>query len=193
MVRKVLDLTYWAFLISVIDPSWGLLLGASNSYGVASYKASHALQQFSDLLCYPVGVLSISDSSTRALWLQQRQQVAKQGVGEKCPWIKSTWYLCYTPQRFLTCHKILWHGADGFTSPPKEGVLRIVSPSALFEPSNLRSICKHANHYTTEDYILRPVSSHRYADVLCICVLSNVQSNCSSLGAVRDCVAIGLD
>jgi hypothetical protein len=25
----------------------------------------------------------------------------------------------------LTCRKILRHGADGFTSPPKEGVLRI--------------------------------------------------------------------
>jgi hypothetical protein len=26
---------------------------------------------------------------------------------------------------FLTCRKILRHGTDGFTSPPKEGMLRI--------------------------------------------------------------------
>jgi hypothetical protein len=32
-------------------------------------------------------------------------------------------YLCYTPHGFFTC-KILRHGADGFTSPPKEVVLR---------------------------------------------------------------------
>jgi hypothetical protein len=31
----------------------------------------------------------------------------------------------HTCKWFLTCLKILWNGADGFTSPPKEGVLRI--------------------------------------------------------------------
>jgi hypothetical protein len=57
----------------------------------------------------------------------------------------------------LTCHKILRHGADGFTSPPKEVVLRIVialkipSLSAGFEPANLGSNGKHDNNYTTEN------------------------------------------
>jgi hypothetical protein len=45
----------------------------------------------------------------------------------------------------------LRHGTDGFTSPPKEGVLRILlyffpSTSAGFEPANLGSSGKHANH-----------------------------------------------
>jgi hypothetical protein len=45
----------------------------------------------------------------------------------------------------------LRHGTDGFTSPPKKGMLRILSPlnpssSAGFEPENLGSSGKHANH-----------------------------------------------
>jgi hypothetical protein len=41
----------------------------------------------------------------------------------------------------LTCRKILRHGASGFTSHPKEGVLRVLSPLkfialAGFEPAN---------------------------------------------------------
>jgi hypothetical protein len=35
------------------------------------------------------------------------------------------------------------HGNDGFTSPPKEGMLRI---SAVFEPANLGTGGQHANH-----------------------------------------------
>jgi hypothetical protein len=62
----------------------------------------------------------------------------------------------YTPKRSLTCRKILRHGADGFTSPPKEGVLRIFiavkNSSALagIEAANLGSNGKHTSHYTTE-------------------------------------------
>jgi hypothetical protein len=37
-------------------------------YGVVSYKASHALWPFSDLLCIPIQVLIILVSSTTALW-----------------------------------------------------------------------------------------------------------------------------
>jgi hypothetical protein len=47
------------------------------------------------------------------------------------------------------------HEADGVTSPPKEGVLRIfLSPSAGFEPANLGSNVKHRNDFTTEDDVL---------------------------------------
>jgi hypothetical protein len=68
-------------------------------------------------------------------------------------------YLCWYLRRVLslTCSKISRHGANGFTSPPKEGVLRIFialknpSPSAGFEPTDLGANGKHANHYTTED------------------------------------------
>jgi hypothetical protein len=57
----------------------------------------------------------------------------------------------------LTCSKILQQGADGFTSFPKEVVLRIfiaikdTALSAEFEPSNLGSSGKHDSHYTTEN------------------------------------------
>jgi hypothetical protein len=45
----------------------------------------------------------------------------------------------------------LRHGADGFTSLPKEGMLRIFCPknptaSAGFEPANLGTRGQHANH-----------------------------------------------
>jgi hypothetical protein len=52
---------------------------------------------------------------------------------------------------FLTCSKILQHGANGFTCL-KEGMLRIFiihknpSPSAGFEPMNLVTNGKHANY-----------------------------------------------
>jgi hypothetical protein len=64
----------------------------------------------------------------------------------------------HTSKGSLTCRKILRHGAEGFTSPPKEGVLGIVialkspSPSTAPEPANLGSNGKHANHYTTVNY-----------------------------------------
>jgi hypothetical protein len=53
-------------------------------------------------------------------------------------------------------------GADGFTSPPKEIVLRIFialknpSPSSGFEPATLGSSGKHADHYTTGGDYLKP-------------------------------------
>jgi hypothetical protein len=46
----------------------------------------------------------------------------------------------------------LRHGADGFTSPPKAGILRIFfspkdpTPSAEFERANLGTRGQHANH-----------------------------------------------
>jgi hypothetical protein len=55
-----------------------------------------------------------------------------------------TKYLC-SYKEFVTCCKILRHGSDGFTFPPKEGVLRIFIalknpfPPAGYEPSSLRS------------------------------------------------------
>jgi hypothetical protein len=56
----------------------------------------------------------------------------------------------------LTCRKILRHGTSGFTSHPKEGVLRIFIAikksiaSTGFEPASFRSSGMHTNHYTTE-------------------------------------------
>jgi hypothetical protein len=56
-------------------------------YGVVSYKAFQALLPFSVLLCVSTWVLIIHDLSTRALLLQQRHLLPRQGVGEKWPWI----------------------------------------------------------------------------------------------------------
>jgi hypothetical protein len=52
---------------------------------------------------------------------------------------------------------MLQRGADGFTSPPKEGALLVFiafkNPlaSAGFEPANVGSTGKHVNDYTTEE------------------------------------------
>jgi hypothetical protein len=40
-------------------------------------------------------------------------------------WILLMKYLFHIQQSSLTFHKILWHGADGFTSPTKEVMLQI--------------------------------------------------------------------
>jgi hypothetical protein len=61
-------------------------------------------------------------------------------------------YIPYTPQGFLTCCKILQHGANSFTSPLKEVMLWIftalenLSSSAEIEPTNPVSNGKHSNH-----------------------------------------------
>jgi hypothetical protein len=76
--------------------------------------------------------------------------------GERCSWILPTKYLYTYLYGSLTWRKILRHRADGFTSPSKEVVLRILSPLNIhrtrpgLNPANLGSNGKHANHYTTE-------------------------------------------
>jgi hypothetical protein len=77
-------------------------------------------------------------------------------MGEKHGrWILPTKHLFHA--RKVLLHAVNQrHGTDGFTSPPKEVVLRIFitlqnpSSSAGVEPANLGSSGKHANHYTTE-------------------------------------------
>jgi hypothetical protein len=94
------------------------------------------------------------DSSTRSLW-QSYQQGHLGKVGQ---WTKE-WEFCISvseiPQGTFTCRKTL-HGTYGFTSHPKEGVLRIFIAiknsifSAGSEPATLVSSGKHTNHYITE-------------------------------------------
>jgi hypothetical protein len=55
--------------------------------------------------------------------------------------ILPTKYFFHTSQGSLTCHKILRHGTDGFTSPPKEVVLQIFIVLDLYEPVNLGPKC----------------------------------------------------
>jgi hypothetical protein len=69
----------------------------------------------------------------------------------------------HTSKGFLTCLRILRHGADGFISRRKEGVLRIFialknpSHSAGYEPANVWSNVKHTHCYTTEDDLFLPM------------------------------------
>jgi hypothetical protein len=62
----------------------------------------------------------------------------------------------HIPCSYLTCRKILRHGAGGFTFLSNEVVLRIfealkyLTSSAGFAPANFGSSVKHDNHQTTE-------------------------------------------
>jgi hypothetical protein len=93
------------------------------------------------------------DSSTRALWQSYLSPSCKSGgKGDVNDEFCLTMYLFHTSKGSLTC-KILQHGAeaDSFTSPLKEGMLRIFvtlcpSPSATFKSANLGSNGRYANH-----------------------------------------------
>jgi hypothetical protein len=71
--------------------------------------------------CFPPP-LDVPTFSARCLHVQRRERplaAVEPFVGEKCS------------DKFrieFDFHVILRHGTDGFTSPPKEGVLRIFSP-----------------------------------------------------------------
>jgi hypothetical protein len=64
-------------------------------------------------------------------------------MGEKCREILPKVATSTSLLGSFTCRKAR-HGTDGFNSPPKEGVLRIFSPSAGFEPANLGTKGQHA-------------------------------------------------
>jgi hypothetical protein len=96
------------------------------------YRTKRPLQlrPFSNLLC---SHLSSNHSrfinQSSLLWLQQKHLILKWGeTGRKmAPEFCLSVSLSYL-KGSLTCHKILRQGADGFTSPPKKVVLRILSP-----------------------------------------------------------------
>jgi hypothetical protein len=89
-------------------------------------------------------------------------------------------YLLHASQNSLTCRNILRHGADGFTSPPKEGEIQIFIaltnsfPSAGFEPANLGPNSKHVNHYIAGDDVLVVTSGVTYI------VVSAIMGDCRS-------------
>jgi hypothetical protein len=103
---------------------------------------------------------------TSLLWLQQTHLVVNQEkTDEKWGWILSTKYFFHTSHGYSVCRKGLRHGADGFNYAPEEVMLWIFtafkdpSSSAGFEPTNLGSNCKYANHYTNEEtYLLLPIT-----------------------------------
>jgi hypothetical protein len=83
-----------------------------------------------------------SSNYQRLLW-RSRESRVRNG-----PWIllTSTYRAC----RVLLHAVNVRHGTDGFTSPPKEGVLWILSPLKSIVLGRLGSSGKHTNQYTTE-------------------------------------------
>jgi hypothetical protein len=123
-------------------------------YGVVSYKASHSLRLFSDLLCVPIWNLIIPDSSTWALWrisVKTPSSQAGRNFARNAYEVfqQST---CFIFREVLQhAAKSQQHGTNGFTSPPNEVVLWMFialknpSSNAGFEPENVRSNDKHDN------------------------------------------------
>jgi hypothetical protein len=76
------------------------------------------------------------NSSTGFLWQFYQHLLASRRNGRRT-WKIWHWdvFLFILPRWFLTCRNNLRHGASGFTSPPKEGVLRTFI--ALKNPSSL--------------------------------------------------------
>jgi hypothetical protein len=92
------------------------------SYWVVSHKTSHTLRPCLIYCVFPVWHIIIPDSSTRALW-QQPVKMCSSKEGEN--WREMSEFCLRgisfrTLPGYLTCRKILRHGTDGFTSPPKE-------------------------------------------------------------------------
>jgi hypothetical protein len=103
-----------------------------------------------------------ANSSTRALWqppVLSSDPVSTDISGASTRMGKGNANLVYPSswdfKGSLTCRKILRHGTSGFTSHPKEGVLRtfiaLKKSIALvgFEPAIFGSCGKHTNHFTT--------------------------------------------
>jgi hypothetical protein len=97
------------------------------------------------------------DLSTRALWqsYQKSDLVTKQEeLGEGNYEFRHRSIFVNTWKWFTKRRKTLRYESDGFTAPLKEGVLRVFivlkypSPSEGFDPANIGSNGKHANHDT---------------------------------------------
>jgi hypothetical protein len=94
---------------------------------------------------------------TSLLWLQQRHLVVKR---EETGW-EMVAELCLSVSPFylkgsltlVTYRRILRHGANGFTFPPKQVLLRIfiALKNISLSVANLGSVGKRDNHYTAEN------------------------------------------
>jgi hypothetical protein len=110
------------FGLKIRNHNGGLVSGYC--YGVVSYNASHAI---ATIFCY-VPYLSCNHirviHQSSLLWLQQRHLV----VGRSGREVTAKFYLSVSLSYLkgsLTCRKVLRHGANGYTSPPKEVVVQI--------------------------------------------------------------------
>jgi hypothetical protein len=155
---------WWAWRITVDIYRQGKASDSSTRVLWQSYKQSRLVAKQEDL---PKEIMSFalrSMSFINEIWGYHRHYynvsvvLGFRAVSENTRCQNSRQHQHYhfhISKGYLTRYKLLYHGADGFTSPPKEGVLRIFvavknqSPSDGFEPVNIGPNIKHANHYTT--------------------------------------------
>jgi hypothetical protein len=104
------------------------------------------------------------DSSTWGLWQSyQQRHLGASRRNERRSENFAYQYLRYV-NGSSTCHKILRHGASGFTFHLKEGVPLKCIASAGFQPVTLGFGGKDTNHYTTEATILFILISVSYSE-----------------------------
>jgi len=113
--------------------------------------------------CFPPP-LDVPTFSARCLHVQQRERplAAEGGTRRGREMFRQISSRIRLPRnsRDLLHAANLRHGTHGFTSPPKEGVLRIFSPlknptaSAGFEPANLGTKGQHATSRAPKPYLL---------------------------------------
>jgi hypothetical protein len=95
---------------------------------------------------------NIPDSFTRFLWQSYQQSTsskAQETWQRKC-WIWPTKYLCSYFEVIFTFCKFLRHGANGFTSPSKEGC-GFLSPFKIYRLGRVwkpRTVCQMASTLT---------------------------------------------
>jgi hypothetical protein len=118
------------------------------------------LRSFSDLLCLPIQVLIIPDSSKQITstdtWYRNRAE-----LGEKCPLILTARYLCHTPQGSLTCRKILHFPPEGSCATVE--VDRCFRGAMIIAPmmETVRTFETSVNfNVTTQHYILEDSNLH---------------------------------
>jgi hypothetical protein len=103
------------------------------------------------------------DSSTRALWQSPSSKAGWTGEGNNKFCL--TKHLSHTSKGSLTCRKILRHGTEGFTSPPKEDVLQIFIALARFwarDPWVQWPACQTISPRTTGTISSVSVSTNNY-------------------------------
>jgi hypothetical protein len=117
-------LTVWNIsvrLIVILSRRTLLCVVAGCCYKVVSYKASHLLRHFSDLFWSSPEFLFIYQSSLVASEIP----TSKAGCCREIPLHLADVLSLSHSAGTLTWRQTLGHGTDGFTSPPKQDVLRI--------------------------------------------------------------------
>jgi hypothetical protein len=142
-------------IVNNIKYIWYTSSSSSSSIGVTARRGPEPPEGFLVGKCafcsewpahWPHKFLINPDVTARAIW-----QAVRRFGWEMDAWILLTDITSSIRARKVLLHAVnLRHGTEGFTSPPKEVVLRIFitlkNPSFGIEPANLGSSGEHANH-----------------------------------------------